>query len=430
MSTNALLLLLAALRALAPSYVATSDVPTFQDRLVRLEAWVHDYALHEQGPAPLAVPAKFCGAFSDWDMQGTITALWGELAQGDRHQLFPHLAGLVERCGYSQGAAKRAGFVIDYLYWNQLADTTGYEVSDALRVRDIFHEIYTNQLSQDLIKQNAAAVGHEPPAKSFLTAPPMTNMRLARAAAAVLDAFSADERHAFAAMTEVVDFREGYLLPFGNDLMKILQTPDDRRLLREFYNYVQFVMRHPELLGEAHGGWHELMRLSNPEQATRVLGVIGSLLYMPLEDLAPALAARGELSAEAIEALHEGSMAYYFINQLDERSAHTATDDDHSLVHHFFYPDAYETKNWKWYHWYNNAHIGCTVTRRGFARAAVAKAAHLLGALYEAATLNLVIPARGSIGLDPRVGPILESYQDIRINQEGAEFGAAACGKP
>jgi hypothetical protein len=431
MSTRALLVLLVSARAYAaPTYVPLTDLPTFQARLSKLETWVHDYARHERGPSPLAEPAKFCGAFSDWDMQGTITAMWDELSPGPRSQLLPHLAGLVVRCGCSQGAAKRAGFIIDYMYWNQLADTTGYEVADALTVRDIFHEIYTNQLAQDLIKQNTAALAHKAePAKDFLTAPPMVHIGLARKAAAVLDAFSADDRHSFNAMTEVVNFREGYLTPFGNDLMRILESPSDRTVLKQFYSYLQYAVRTPKLLGERHGGWHELMRITsdNSEQATRVLGVMASLLYMPLEDLAPALASRGQLGGEIIEALHEGSMAYYLINQLDERAARTATDDDHSLVYHFFYPDDYQTKNWKWYHWFNNAHLGCSVARRGYAKDAVTSAARLLGAFYEAATLNLVIPARHTIGLEPRVAPILEGYQDVRINEEGAAFGAAAC---
>jgi hypothetical protein len=412
---------------------APGDAPVFDTRLTDLKAWVHGYAQRREGSLPFKDPTQFCTPFSDWDMQGKASALWGELAKTDRYDLLPQLAGLVELCRYSPGAAKRAGFVIDYLYWNRLADTTGYEVADALMIRDVFREIYINQLAQDAIAKNRDARATPPanPPNDFLTARPMSNVGLAKKASAVVNAFSSAERASFDAMADLVNFREGYLTPFGNDLLQILRTPDDLRVLREFYSYLQDVQQHPRLLGELHGGWHKLMQITGnkAEQATRVFGVMASLLYLPLEDLAPALAARGQLQNEYIDALHDGSMAYYLINELDERSAKTSADDDHSLSYHFFYPDSYSSNDWKWYHWYNNAHLGCRVARRGFTKQAVANAADLLGKFYEAVTMNMVIPSRDTIGLDPRVNPILESYEDVRINRDGAAFGAEVCKK-
>jgi len=443
MSTRIIALVIATSCALASRALADdapidtpfSEPPAFQRRLTDLEAWIHDYARQHKGPQLVRDPTKFCAPFTDWDMQGTIASLWGELSNADRRDLFPGLASLVESCGYSQGSAKRAGFAIDYMYWNRVADTTGNEVADALLIRDIFHEVYVNQLSQQLIEQNAAALAarRPPPTKDFLTAQPTSRIALAKTAAAVVDAVSimpsSNTRESFNAMVDLVNFRTGYLSPFGNGLLQILHSADDLRTLKEFYRYLLYVQRNPRLLGELHGGWHKLMQITtnNPEQATRVFGVMASLLYMPLEDLAPALAARGELKDDYVTALHNGAMAYYLINQLDERSAKNSNDDDHSLVYHFFYPDSYTTTNWKWYHWFNNAYMGCLVAKRGYPKNAVVSAAGLLATFYEGATLNMVIPARGAIGLDPRANPILESYQDVDENKAGAAYGAELC---
>ena len=119
-------------------------------------------------------------------------------------------------------------------------------------------------------------------------------------------------------------------------------------------------------------------------------------------------------------------MAYYRMNALDERSALTSEDGE-SLNYHFFYPREYSTTNWKFYHWFANAHLGCKLRQRGLSQNAVRFGANRLAAAYEFASLNLANPEREVMGLDPRIHPIVEGWRDVEINTQGAEYGARVC---
>ncbi len=420
--------------AVVPAYLPQNSPENLTARLQQLQSFVSTVARTVPATYRLADPKLFCSRFVDFDMQRFTHSLWGELVRVPRRELLAQFARFVEDCGFSLDAAKRAGFVLDYLYWNRLADTLGYEVSQVLEVRDAFYEIYVNQISRVHLEKNAkvrAAGGPDPHETrgDFLDSTPMSRIRWFRALAELVNSFSPNERRTLNFMIELVDFREGYLMPFGGQIMKILESPDDVRVVHEFYDYLMHVRAHPELLGERHGGWHRLMKVTrgSPEQATRIFGVISSLVYMPLEDLAPALAARGKLEPATMRALHNGSMAYYLMNELDERAAVTSKKSAASLEYHFFYPDGFSTVDWKWYHFYNNAHVGCVLRKRGFPREAIVGSARLLAVLYEGTTMNLAIPARRRLSLDPRATPIIESSEDVQLNVAGAKYGVEVC---
>ncbi len=420
--------------AKVPAYLARTTPGRLAVRQRQLEDFVSAVARTVPRTHHLRDPGLFCDRFHDFDMQRFTYSLWGELLAIPRRELLGQFARFVEACGFSPDAAKRAGFVIDYLYWNRLADTTGYEVAEVLEVRDAFYELYINRLVRDHLVTDTsvrAAGGPDPRTfrGDFLDASPMSRIRWFRAIGSALKAFSPNERRILGVMIDLVDFREGHLTPFGGELVRILASPDDLRVVSETHDYLQHVRAHPELLAERHGGWHRLMRVTRgrPEQAMRVFGVLAALLYIPLEDLAPALAARGQLDPSTAQALHDGSLSYYLMNELDERAAVPSARSAASLEYHFFYPDGFTTADWKWYHFYNNAHIGCVLRRAGYPDDAIAGAARLLAVLYEGTTLNLAIPARHRLGLDPRATPIVESSEDVQLNVAGARYGVAIC---
>jgi hypothetical protein len=374
---------------------------------------------------------RFCGPFEDFDMQRTTFAMWSDWQRVDKRDLLPLFARYIRECDYAEGAAKRAGYLLDTLYWNRLLDTTGYETRDMLTVRDAFYEIYINRLTAKSLAKNRQALA-EPQElqkrwEDFLAAPKMARIDYFRLITEAFNALSPNERRVMNVMIELIDFREGFLTPFGNSLMKVLARPEDVALVRSFYDYLVYARYHRELLKERHGGWHRLMALShgNPEQVVRVFGVMSALLYIPLEELAPSLAARGVFDAEKAEAMHNGSMAYYLMNELDEAAAEQV--DNETLAYHFFLPDGYVSSNWKFYHYFNNAYIGCELKKRGYPRSAILASARLLGTIYEGTTLNLAIPARYTLSVDPRITPIIESSEDVQLNADGAAFGAQIC---
>jgi len=417
--------------AVVPTYMPQRTQQDLAMRLAQLEAYVDQLAQGVGATFPLQDLRAFCTPFRDLEMPQMTDPLWRELSRIPRRQLIAQLARFVRACEYSRGAGNRAGFLLDYLYWNRLADTTGYEVAQVLVVRDVFYEIYVNQLTQVHVHTNDLARKQKgsPRPEDFLDAPPMARINWFRSFADFINSFSPNERRVFNVMIELVDFREGYLTPFGAAIQKILENPDDVRVVEQFYAYLMYVRSHPALLAERHGGWHKLMALTggSPSQAMRIFGVIASLVSMPLEEVAPALAFRGRLEPHIVQALHDGAMAYYVMNTLDEWAARPSPKSQVSLDYHFFYPDTFETTNWKWYHYYNQAWVGCELRRRGYPAEAIVASARLMATFYEGTTLNLAIPSRRTLSVDPRATPIVESNEDVVLNAQGARYGVEVC---
>lgn len=437
----ALLLVLGSL--LSRGGVARADAPQEQEvRLLRdedyaararhLERWLTTFASRRPHSWSPENPHAFCTPFLDFDMQRTAHGWWRELERVPRGRLLESLVGHVVRCGFTKGATKRAGFLIDYLYWNELAGTLGHELGAALTVRDALYEHYAATLARDILAvQLEVSQGRVPSTArgDFFDAPPMSRIRVYRRLGQALTALSFDQRRVFNAVVDTVDFREGYLLPFGHRIRSLVDDPRDRAFAASVYRYLLHVRRHPELLAEPHGGYRALVARAGGDEARvfRVLGVLSSLLYLPLQEFAPALAHRGVLSAPALEAVHDGTVAYYLINELDERAALPDEHDRRSVRHHFFYPPGYTTESWKWYHFFNNAHLACEFVRRRLPREAIVGGLTFLGMLYEGTTLNLTLPSRRTLSLEPRAHAMVESLDDVRTNRDGAEYGVTTC---
>ena len=423
----------------APHRALEGTMPSIRQRIDTLGAWLDRVAARGDKTINTRYfnpdSGRFCGIFADFDMQRTTFAMWADFSKVPMRQLIPLLARYVRGCDLSGGAAKRAGYLLDLLYWNRLEDLTGEDPARFTMVRDGFYELHIARLTEAALQRAALYTLAPPPPGAalqgdFLDANPMRRVTLLRAVPDVVSAFSPDERRSFSRMVELVDFREGHLTPFGSSLTAMLDSPDDLQFLQNAYDWMLEVRARPELLRERHGGWHALMRMTNGDAVTvsRVFGVLGALLYLPLQELAPALAARGKLSEPFARAMYQGAMAYYLANEIDELSARI--DEHGERVYHYMYPDGYETRNWKQYHFFGNAYLGCDAARLGLPDAAIAGAARVLGAAYEGVTLSLVIVARHTLDVEPRAAAIVEAGEDVRINGEGALYGARICRKP
>ncbi len=409
-----------------PSYLPMDSAANLQIRFVQLSSYVDSMA---GAPAPFALRDRdaYCAEFAVFDMLRKTDELWPSVKQLPRTSLLQAMANMIRACGYSEGATRRSGYLIDYLYWNRLADTTGYEVADVLVVRDTFYELFFNRRAARLLVEAEHANDTHPP--DIFDAPPMTRVRPFHAVGSFPLVVTPAALRAFDQLVKTIDFREGHLLPFRAALMGVLRDDADLDLLFSFYDYLLSLRAQPQLLAERHGGWHALLRLSNGDSARvfRVLGVLSSLLYLPIDELGPALAARKLLTPARLRALHAGGMVYYLVNELDERAGRVLPNTPHEVTFDFFYPDTYSSTNWKWYHYFNNAYLGCELTRGGYAPLNVRAAAKTLAGIYEGITIHLAIPSRKTIGLDPRVNPVLEAMDDITMNEDGAVFGAEAC---
>jgi hypothetical protein len=238
-------------------------------------------------------------------------------------------------------------------------------------------------------------------------------------------------REAVQLVAEALDLRDGSVVIYGRDLLEMLESEEDLTFLARLSAEISdWSGKGRRRLGEAHGGWRTLIELAQGDQSRviRVLGVLASMRYWPLEEVGSALAARGALTCAKLRALEQGAMAYFRLNALDERAALTASDQ-RSLVYHYFYPGEYTTRDWKIYHWFGNGHLGCKLALRGAGAGVIEYGAKSLARAYEFATLNLGGPSRRAMGLDPRVRPILEGWADIDINTEGAVYGGRICRK-
>jgi len=409
-----------------PSYLPMDSAANLHARFAQLSSYVDSMA-GAASPFALRDRDAYCAEFAVFDMLRQTDELWPSVKRIPRTSLLQAMANMVRACGYSEGATRRSGYLLDFLYWNRLADTTGYEVADVLIARDSFYELFFNRRAARLLTEVEHAKGTHPP--DIFDAAPMTRVRPFHAVGSFPLVVTPAALRAFDQLVKTVDFREDHLLPFRGALMSVLRDENDLDLLFTFYDYLLSLRAQPQQLAERHGGWHALMRLSSGDtpRVFRVLGVLSSLLYLPIDELGPALAARKLLTPARLRALHAGGMVYYLVNELDERAGRVLANTPHEVTFDFFYPDRYSTTNWKWYHYFNNAYLGCELAHHGYAPLDVRAAAKTLAGIYEGITIHLAIPSRKTIGLDTRVSPVLEAMDDISINEDGAMFGAEAC---
>lgn len=403
------------------------------------QAWVSQQARTIPADNAFLDLKGFCDKFSASEAMGiwkhVDAAARRHLPRG-RESLIEGLAALVKKCGNGGQAALRAAFLLDYLYWNRLADLTGLEVADALAARDRFYELYHLATSSKIQRRNELALAASAAAdgacvleKDYFNTGPISGAGALRAFGKLVNAFDGRGRQVIDAVTDTLDLHAGSsALLYGRDILEILDDPADLAAMNGIHEYLAELRAHPRLLGERHGGWKRILKICGGDRTrvVRLLGVLASMRYWPLDQIGAGLARRGKLSEEKLRALYQGSMAYFYLNQLDERSALDGRDES-SLEYHFFYPPGYSTSNWKIYHYYGNAHLGCELVKKGFSVKEARYGASRLALAYEAATLNLAGPSKLAIDVDPRVEPILEGYDDVGINTEGAEFGAKLC---
>ncbi len=371
----------------------------------------------------------FCGpgtaedATEEWPV---LKRLAKKHLRGGMASLIPAMATTAKACGYTPRSIWRAGFVLDYLYWNRIVDLTGHEVADTLTLRDAFYEHFIAQRTAEVIDYQLEAQDEcmdEP------ETPVHPKAKLMIAVGKAVNLLDKNAQKSVEETANVLDLRKGSIVIFRKDMERLLQNPDDLRVMREVHLYVRKLQQNPKLLGERHGGWKEFMRITNnnPEQAIRVLGILASMRHWPLSEISRHLSDQGKFTTEQLRALQEGALDYYLLNQLDERAAPVASDG-HSVEYHFFYPPGYTTKDWKIYHWYSNGYIGCQLAKKGLPRKYARYAAKKLAQTYELITVNLNHPARSALELDPRAGSIVEGFDDVEINTEGADWGAKFCG--
>jgi hypothetical protein len=351
--------------------------------------------------------------------------------------LIPGLAAINRACHHSDAAYRNSAFLIDYLYWNRMADLTGYEVADTLMFRDVFYEIYITAATRDLAATQLKTLellkkGTIPPPskKDFLTSGPMSESGVLKAIGMAITVLDPENQAAVEGITRQLNLRESSVVIFGNDILSSLQSPEDLRYMRDIYAYLITLQQDPRGLGVAHGGWKKLVALAHGdiERVIHVVGLLASMRFWELNEIGGALAARGALEPAQLVAMHDGAMAYFLLNQLDERSA-LDSEDGHSIDYQFFYPDSYTTKNWKIYHWFSNAHMGCQMRKQGFSPRQIRFGASSLAKAYEYLTLNLAYPSRAYMNVDPRAIPEIEGYEDVRINTEGAVYGSELCNR-
>lgn len=387
----------------------------------------------------------FCSNFDQTDILAsthfislsipTFKTLWAASLErgphGARPTFVPELVEHVERCDYTRGALYRAAFMLEYMYWNRMLDRVGMEVAEALRYRDYFYNLKFIDIAREKI---ARARGEDDsPMRTradFFEAPKMGLAFFLRAFGLVTTSFPPRRRRTFMAMIDILDIRRGSKIMFGSDLIAMLDAPEDLELAARYFEYMLELEAHPERLGVPHGGWYKLMELTGGDRARglRVITLLSSLRGWVLEDLADALIKKGRLTPTQLRAFYSGANTYFMLHRFDELFALDGKDA-YTLRYHFFYPPDYEASNWKAYHWFANAHLGCRLARRGMDRRSVKISTRRLAQVYEAITLNLAIPTKRAIGEEPRARAIVEGWEDIILNEEGGDYGWGVCAK-
>ncbi len=382
----------------------------------------------------------FCSDFDEMDalVRSNYTGvnMWQQLWSISRPEdglyrpsFVSELLALVEDCEFSRGALYRAAFILDYMYWNRMIDRVDMEVADGLEYRDYFYEL---KIQKSARKKIAAArradVGELRTAGDFLEAPEMGATWVLKTFGNLTTFFPPSRRRAFMAVVEFLDLREDSLIMFGSSVLEVVDEPDDLALMVDFYDVLIELQQDHRPLGEAHGGWTTLMEMTDGDevQAIRVVGLLASLRTWILEEISDALLAEDALTPEILEAFYAGANAYFLMNQLDERAA-VAGDDPYTLRYHYFYPPDYESTNWKVYHWFANAHLGCQLARRGKSVRSTETAIRRLAEGYEALTLNMAMPTKREMEEEPRARAIIEGWEDVDLNGEGGVHGWQWC---
>jgi hypothetical protein len=348
---------------------------------------------------------------------------------GNRPDFVPQVIALAEFCDYTRGAVFRSAFVLEYLYWNRKVDRVGMEVADALVFRDYFYELKFIRTAHEKIAMARGQGPEESRIKTdFFEAEEMRLAIFLRIFGNVTAIIPPSRRRAYMAMVDILDIRRSSMIMFGSDILEIVDDSDDLQVMIQFYDYLVELQSNHQLLGEPHGGWNKLMEITagDEEQGIRVLGLLAHLRVWILEEISEALISRDSLTPEMLRAFYAGANAYFLMNQLDERSAHDG-DDPYSLDYHFFFPPGYTSSDWKTYHWYANAHIGCRLAKKGHNKASAELATRRLAQAYEALTLNLAIPTKRAMNEEPRARAIIEGWEDVDMNAEGGEHGWKIC---
>ncbi|MEC9443103.1 MAG: hypothetical protein VYE40_18555 [Myxococcota bacterium] len=384
----------------------------------------------------------FCQDFETMDSLGTTLfistavptwkAIWyssKENEQGNRPLFIPELITLVEHCNYSRGSLYRAAFLLEYMYWNRMIDRTGMEVADALKYRDHFYELEFLEIARDKIAW-ARGLDHRPPRTSgnFFEAPEMSLAFFLKLFGNVTTSFPPRRRRAYMAMIETINLRKGSQLMFGHDIATMLERPEDLELMSRYYAYLLKVEQQRKLQGVEHGGWHTLVKMAGGDRAraVRVITLLASLRGWVLEELSDALIAKNKLTPEMLRAFYSGANTYFIMHRINERSAKNG-DDPYTLRYHFFHPPNFESTDWKAYHWYANAHLGCRLSQKGMDRRSATLATRRLAQAYEALTLNLAIPTKRAMGEEPRARAIIEGWEDVDMNAAGGNYGWKIC---
>jgi hypothetical protein len=380
--------------------------------------------------------ATWCSEFNTakalprWrEIKDGFEGIWG----ASRERWLNGFSEWVVACQHTPEVYRNTAFLLDWMYWNRQIDRLGLEVADALDIRDEFYEYWVLSQGLEFIQHQrnlSLSRGPRPElASDFLSAEPMNEASILEFFGSLLNAFDRKGREIVRRVADRLNLRQGSVVIYGQDVLRILENPADL----EFLQRVGLELKRLSAggrrdLGAAHGGWRKWLELSgrDPERVIRVLGVMASMRTWILDEVGVSLARRGQLSCEKLLALQQGANAYFRMNALDERAAETA-QNGRSVAYHYFYPAPYITRDWKIYHWYANAHLGCGLVRDGVGANYIRYGAESLAKAYEFATLNLGGPSRVAMGLDPRVRPILEGWADIQLNTEGAVFGAAFC---
>lgn len=384
----------------------------------------------------------FCQDFTAMDQLGTThfistaiptwKALWyGSKKNEQGHRVFfiPELITLVEHCNYSRGSLYRAAFLLEYMYWNRMLDRTGMEVADALKYRDHFYELKFLDIARDKIAW-ARGLDHEPArtAGDFFEAPEMSLAFFLKLFGNVTTSFPPRRRRAYMAMIETINLRRGSQLMFGHDIIDLLDHPEDLELMSRYYSYLLKAEQQHKLQGVAHGGWKVLLEMTGGDRARaiRVITLLASLRGWVMEELADSLIAKNKLTPEMLRAFYSGANTYFIMHRINERSAKDG-DDPYTLRYHYFHPIGYESTDWKAYHWYANAHLGCRLAQKGMDRRSATLATRRLAQAYEALTLNLAIPTKRAMGEEPRARAIIEGWEDIDMNTAGGAYGWKVC---
>lgn len=394
----------------------------FQSRQTELLAALEAQARQAPTGFPLANGLSFCQPKADDEAHVLWTQLLSTLGRGGLGRLVPALASQARRCSWNDGGLLNAGLTLEWMFWNGTLDLLGREVADGIGLYERFYELYSvnTALSLLVLSEDADSEHHE---RDFLDSP-ADDGGILSALGAAAHVLEPEKRRVLTGLSRALDRRQGTPIIFAQDGVDTLNDPESVLLMRRFYHYLLTVKGNPAQLAERHGGWHALMRLSGGDQrrVVRVLATLASLRLWPLEGVGAALANRGRLSPDQIDAIHSGIMSYFMITELDNRSALNGSDD-HSLVYHFFYPEQFTTSNWKFYHWYTNAYLAQKLRGQGHSSSSVEYAVGLLARTYEFINLNRDAPTRRAMGVDPRVGPLLEGWDDVEINAAGGRFG-------